>query len=175
MRQANFNPLLVKMRFFMYNCFEFGESDGLIGVVNSMADPMTPEGRSHQMSLVKSHDTKPETELKRLFWRLGFHYRYSNWSKLPGKPDLVFIKRKKVVFLHGCFWHRHETCHNGTRIPKSNVEFWVEKLNRNAEHDKDVYNQLAQLGWQYLIIWECEMKKSNYGALTARIRDFMAE
>lgn len=137
-----------------------------------MADPMTPEERSHQMSLVKNKNTKPEVELKHLFWKLGFHYRYSNWAKLPGKPDLVFIKRKKVVFLHGCFWHRHEGCPNA-RTPKSNVEFWTTKLDKNALRDQEVYSELTRLGWRFMIIWECEMKKSNRDSLVKRIIEFM--
>ena len=137
-----------------------------------MSDNMTREERSKQMALVKNKNTKPEVELKHLFWKLGYHYRYSNWSKLPGKPDLVFVKRKKVVFLHGCFWHRHPGCSN-TRLPKSNVEFWEKKLSQNVFHDSEVYKQLTQLGWEYLIIWECEMKKSNRTSLEKRIHLFM--
>ena len=130
-----------------------------------MADNMTKEERGKQMSLVKNKNTKPELELKHLFWTLGYHYRYSNWNKLPGKPDLVFLKRKKVVFLHGCFWHRHPGCPN-TRLPKS-------KLLKNVLHDEQVYAELEQLGWRYLIIWECEMKKSNRASLEERIHVFM--
>ena len=137
-----------------------------------MSDNMTREERRKQMALVKNKNTKPEVELKHLFWKLGYHYRYSNWSKLPGKPDLVFVKRKKVVFLHGCFWHRHPGCSN-TRLPKSNVEFWEKKLSQNVFHDREVYKQLTQLGWEYLIIWECEMKKSNRTSLEKRIHLFM--
>ena len=137
-----------------------------------MSDKMTREERGKQMALVKTKNTKPEVELKHLFWKLGYHYRYSNWSKLPGKPDLVFVKRKKVVFLHGCFWHRHPGCSN-TRLPKSNVEFWEKKLSQNVFHDREVYKQLTQLGWEYLIIWECEMKKSNRTSLEKRIHLFM--
>ena len=137
-----------------------------------MSDKMTREERGKQMALVKNKNTKPEVELKHLFWKLGYHYRYSNWSKLPGKPDLVFVKRKKVVFLHGCFWHRHPGCSN-TRLPKSNVGFWEKKLSQNVFHDREVYKQLTQLGWEYLIIWECEMKKSNRTSLEKRIHLFM--
>ena len=75
-----------------------------------MADNMTREERGKQMALIHNKNTKPELELKHLFWHLGYHYRYSNWKQLPGKPDLVFVGRKKVVFLHGCFWHRHPGC-----------------------------------------------------------------
>jgi DNA mismatch endonuclease (patch repair protein) len=107
-----------------------------------------------------------------LFWNLGYHYRYANWNKLPGKPDLVFVKRKRAVFLHGCFWHRHPGCPN-TRLPKSNIEFWENKLSKNVLHDELVYAELQKLGWSYLIIWECEMKKSNRALLENRIHLFM--
>lgn len=82
------------------------------------------------------------------------------------------MKRKKVVFLHGCFWHRHPSCPN-TRLPKSNIEFWENKLLKNVLHDEQVYAELEQLGWRYLIIWECEMKKSNRASLEERIHVFM--
>ena len=82
------------------------------------------------------------------------------------------MKRKKVVFLHGCFWHRHPGCPN-TRLPKSNIEFWENKLLKNVLHDEQVYAELEQLGWRYLIIWECEMKKSNRASLEERIHVFM--
>lgn len=138
-----------------------------------MADPMTPQERSKQMSLVKGKNTKPEVELKHLFWKLGYHYRYSNWHKLPGKPDLVFVNRKKVVFLHGCFWHRNPGCPN-TRLPKSNTAFWEQKLLGNAQHDHLVYKQLEKLGWDYLVVWECEVaKKSNRIELVRKIQEFM--
>lgn len=138
-----------------------------------MADSLTPQERSKQMARVKGKNTKPEVELKRLFWDLGYHYRYSNWSKLPGKPDLVYIKRKKAVFLHGCFWHRHTGCPNA-RIPKSNIPFWTQKLLGNSKHDQFVYAQLEELGWDYLVVWECEViKKSNRIMLERKIRQFM--
>lgn len=139
---------------------------------DSVADNMTKEERGKQMALVKNKNTKPEVELKHLFWNLGYHYRHANWNKLPGKPDLVFVKRKKAVFLHGCFWHRHPGCPN-TRLPKSNIEFWENKLSKNVLHDELVYAELQKLGWSYLIIWECEMKKSNRALLENRIHLFM--
>lgn len=86
--------------------------------------------------------------------------------------SLVFVGRKKVVFLHGCFWHRHPGCPN-TRLPKSNIEFWEKKLSQNVLHDKAVYEQLEHLGWNYMIIWECELKKSNRALLEEKIHLFM--
>ena len=140
--------------------------------VRVMADNMTREERGKQMALIHNKNTKPELELKHLFWHLGYHYRYSNWKQLPGKPDLVFVGRKKVVFLHGCFWHRHPGCPN-TRLPKSNIEFWEKKLSQNVLHDKAVYEQLEHLGWNYMIIWECELKKSDRAPVEEKIDLFM--
>lgn len=121
-----------------------------------MTDTISREQRSKVMALVRSKDTKPEMAVRRLVHRLGFRYRLHG-QKLPGKPDLVFKKRKKVIFVHGCFWHRHENCKQA-RLPKSNTEFWIEKLNQNKIRDDKSLGTLAQLGWKTLIIWECEIK-----------------
>lgn len=121
-----------------------------------MTDTISREQRSKVMALVRSKDTKPEMAVRKLVHRLGFRYRLHG-QKLPGRPDLVFKKRKKVIFVHGCFWHRHENC-NHARMPKSNTDFWIEKLNQNKIRDDKNVETLAQLGWENLIIWECEIR-----------------
>ncbi len=121
-----------------------------------MTDTISREQRSKVMALVRSKDTKPEMAVRKLVHRLGFRYRLHG-QKLPGRPDLVFKKRKKVIFVHGCFWHRHENCKHA-RMPKSNTEFWIEKLNQNKIRDDKNLETLAQLGWKSLIIWECEIR-----------------
>lgn len=121
-----------------------------------MTDTISREQRSKVMALVRSKDTKPEMAVRKLVHRLGFRYRLHG-QKLPGRPDLVFKKRKKVIFVHGCFWHRHENCKHA-RMPKSNTEFWIEKLNHNKIRDDKNLETLAQLGWKSLIIWECEIR-----------------
>jgi DNA mismatch endonuclease (patch repair protein) len=132
-------------------------------------DTLVPADRSKQMSRVKSKDSKPELLVRRLVHSLGFRYRLHR-KNLPGCPDLVFPARKKAIFIHGCFWHRHH-CALGNRIPKSNQEFWLTKLEANRARDIKVARQLAELGWAILIVWECETKDRN--ALQERILDFL--
>jgi DNA mismatch endonuclease (patch repair protein) len=106
------------------------------------------------MSRVRHKDTKPEWAVRRLLWALGFRYRLQG-KNLPGRPDVVFSKLKKVVFIHGCFWHRHLKC---GRTPKSRLEFWKAKLDANRARDLRNQRELKKLGWDYLVVWECELK-----------------
>lgn len=130
-------------------------------------DTLTPLERSQRMSRVRSKDTKPEWRVRRLLWGLGFRYRLHSRS-LPGRPDIVFPRRKKVVFVHGCFWHRHTKC---GRLPKSRLDFWEPKLREN--HLRDLRNQraLKKLGWEYFVVWECQLK--NTGSLGLKITKFL--
>ncbi|AOJ82443.1 very short patch repair endonuclease [Burkholderia sp. MSMB617WGS] len=121
------------------------------------------------MSRIKGKDTKPELIVRSLIHRMGYRYRLHR-KGLPGRPDLVFAKRRKAIFIHGCFWHRHEGCHLA-RLPKSRLDFWLPKLEANAARDKEVEQRLAELGWKVLTIWECEVKEEE--ALTSRIRAFL--
>ena len=134
---------------------------------------MTPAERSKQMSLVKAKNTKLEIEIKKIFWSLGYRYKLTNVGGLPGKPDIVFKRRKKVVFVHGCFWHRHECCRNN-RTPKSNTDFWLKKFEQNVKNDQYVYDALTRMGWRYMIIWECMLKKCDREKLLKRIDEFMS-
>ena len=115
--------------------------------------PVTPE-RSAQMALVRSLDTKPEMRVRRAAHKLGLRYRLHVRS-LAGCPDLVFPGRKAVLFVHGCFWHRHPGC-CATRTPKTRVGFWEEKFAQNIERDRRARRELRRLGWKVLTIWECE-------------------
>ncbi|MFO7904035.1 MAG: very short patch repair endonuclease [Planctomycetota bacterium] len=117
-------------------------------------DSLTSTQRSERMSRVKAKDTKPELRVRRLVHGLGYRYRLHK-RKLPGCPDLVFASRRKVIFVHGCFWHRHPGCRN-TRLPKSKLDFWKPKLEANRERDLRNQRLLRQLGWTYLVVWECE-------------------
>jgi DNA mismatch endonuclease, patch repair protein len=119
-------------------------------------DTLTPEERSERMSRVRSRDTKPEKLVRSLVHRMGYRYRLHR-SSLPGCPDLVFPGRKKVIFVHGCFWHRHPGCPN-TRMPKSRLDFWQLKLEENKRRDARNRRRLRNLGWQVLVIWECQVK-----------------
>lgn len=117
----------------------------------------TIEQRSEVMSRIRSKDTKPEMVVRRHLHALGFRFRLHS-SKLPGHPDIVLPKWHTVIFVNGCFWHRHEGCKTAT-MPKSNVEFWQAKFDRNVARDKKEHAALEAAGWHVIVIWECEVKK----------------
>lgn len=119
-------------------------------------DTVSKRKRSEVMGQVKSKDTTPEMLVRRLVHRMGYRYRLHR-KDLPGKPDLVFPGRKKVIFVHGCFWHRHQGCSN-TRTPKSRTNFWETKFQQNVERDRRVCDELQAMGWDFMIIWECQTK-----------------
>jgi DNA mismatch endonuclease (patch repair protein) len=121
-----------------------------------MSDVLTREQRRRNMAAIRSKNTKPEMVVRRLVHSLGFRFRLHR-SDLPGKPDLTFPKMRKVIFVHGCFWHMHD-CPYGRVSPKSNAEFWARKRQSNVERDNRAVEVLATLGWQMLIIWECETR-----------------
>ncbi|MGC1782069.1 MAG: very short patch repair endonuclease [Acidobacteriaceae bacterium] len=114
------------------------------------------ETRSRIMRAVKGKDTKPELVVRHLAYAMGYRYRLHR-KDLPGKPDLVFPKLRKVIFVHGCFWHGHN-CARGSRIPVQNREYWLEKIGRNRERDHGTIAALTELGWKITVLWECEVK-----------------
>lgn len=127
-----------------------------------MADTLTPEQRSERMSAIRAKDTKPELWVRRFLHNRGYRYRL-HLKDLPGKPDLVFPGRKKVIFVHGCFWHRHPDpdC-KLARLPKSRVEFWTNKLTGNRERDLVNQRRLSDAGWQFFVVWECQLRNSEH-------------
>jgi len=128
-------------------------------------DVMTCEKRSALMSRIRSRHTQPELIVRRLAHALGYRFRLHR-NDLPGTPDLVFSARKKAVFVHGCFWHRHSGCRYAS-TPKSNVDYWQSKFRVNVERDARVLRELLALGWSPLVIWECELL--DLEALTIRL------
>lgn len=120
-----------------------------------MVDRISPEKRSEIMSQIRSKDTGPEMIVRRMIYSLGYRYRLHS-KKLPGRPDMVFAGRKKVIFVHGCFWHGHEDCSRG-KPPKTQKSYWVPKLKANKARDKKNQDELNALGWRFLIIWQCEL------------------
>ena len=125
-----------------------------------MADVKTPEQRSRNMAAIKGKDTKPEMIVRKYLFSRGLRFRVQV-RKLPGKPDIVLPKYKTAIFVNGCFWHGHEGC-KYFRLPKSNVEFWKEKIERNIERDKESMQTLFDLGWKVVRVWECELRnKAN--------------
>jgi len=135
--------------------------------------PDVDPARSRQMSLVRGQDTKPEMVVRRLVHALRFRYRLYH-AQLPGKPDLVFPKRRKVIFVHGCFWHQHDDpeCWR-SRLPKSRLEFWIPKLRANTERDARDIATLQADGWDVMVIWECETRPRRIGKLRRRVAEFL--
>lgn len=127
------------------------------------------DDRSRTMRAVKSRDTGSEMIVRRLTHGMGYRYRLYCKS-LPGKPDLAFPSRRKAIFVHGCFWHQHQ-CPRGARSPKSNRDYWLPKLQRNQERDAMHQSHLRDLGWEILVIWECEL--INRSALCKKIKIFL--
>ena len=122
-----------------------------------MADHLSKEKRSWNMSQIHSKDTKIEVKVRKWLFSQGFRYR-KNVKNLPGKPDIVLPKYKTVIFVHGCFWHRHPGCKD-TTTPKTRTEFWQTKFDRNVENDKKHQAELEALGYKVVILWECEIEK----------------
>ena len=132
-------------------------------------DTLSPEERSKTMARVRSKNMRPELLVRKLVFALGYRYRL-HVRDLPGTPDLVFCSQKRVIFVHGCFWHRHANCALA-RMPKSRVDFWTQKLEGNRERDEKNNLALAREGWNILTIWECQQKDTAH--LEGRIRRFL--
>ena len=140
-------------------------------------DRLTPQQRHTNMAAIRSKDTKPEMIVRKGLWSRGFRYRL-NHKRLPGHPDLVLKKYRTCIFVNGCFWHGHNVTESRMsdvrgkmedviesseccKIPKTNREFWVEKIRRNKERDKEEQKKLAAMGWHCITVWECELKPSK--------------
>jgi DNA mismatch endonuclease, patch repair protein len=124
-----------------------------------MPDAFSKEKRSQIMASVRSIETKPEIFVRKFLFSKGFRYR-KNDKMLPGSPDIVLPKYKTVIFVHGCFWHGHKNC-KASVLPKSNIEYWVSKISSNMNRDKKKNLELKKLGWNVIIIWECQIKNSD--------------
>lgn len=130
-----------------------------------MADVHSPEKRSYNMSRIHAKGAKPEETVRKYLFSKGFRYR-KNAPLLPGKPDIVLPKYKTVVFVNGCFWHRHEGCKYFV-WPKNNAEFWRKKIMSNVERDNRNYSELKEKGWSVVVIWECELKDRRSETLSS--------
>lgn len=124
-----------------------------------MVDKFSKETRSYIMSRIRSKDTKPEILVRRYLFSRGLRFR-KNDKRYPGSPDIVLPRYNTVVFVHGCFWHRHEGCKYAT-MPKSNVEFWKKKFDKNKQRDERNHQELEEMGWNVITVWECELKKDK--------------
>lgn len=123
------------------------------------------------MGRIRAEGTSPELRVRKAAHRLGFRFRLHR-ADLPGKPDLVFPSLRKAIFVHGCFWHGHD-CARGARIPETNREYWLEKVRRNVERDRESVAELARKGWQVLVVWECQTHDN--GALCATLQAFLSD
>lgn len=121
-------------------------------------DTISKDHRSWNMSRIRSSNTKIEIEVRSWLFKEGFRFR-KNDKRYPGKPDVVLPKYKTVIFVNGCFWHRHEGCKYAT-TPKTRTDYWIDKFNRNIENDKKHKKQLEEMGWNVIVVWECELKKN---------------
>ena len=124
-----------------------------------MVDKFTKETRSYVMSQIKGKDTKPEIIVRKYLFSKGLRFR-KNDKRYPGSPDIVLPKYKTIVFVHGCFWHLHDGCKHAV-MPKSNVDYWKKKLYGNKERDKRNQEKLEEMGWNVIIVWECQLKKDK--------------
>lgn len=138
-------------------------------MVSKMTDTLTPSSRSALMSRIRGKDTKPELVVRSLLHRMGYRFRLHR-RDLPGSPDIVLPRLGVVVFVHGCFWHRHPRC-KGATSPKSNTNFWQNKFAANVERDKRNRRDLRRLGWKVMVVWECDLKKPE--RLQPRLRKFL--
>lgn len=120
-------------------------------------DVLTPQQRHKCMSRIRGKNTKPEMIVRKSAHKMGYRFRIHR-KDLPGKPDLVFPRLRKVIFVHGCYWHMHD-CQYGSVIPKTNTQFWQNKRQSNVDRDKKNMKALKKLGWKILVVWECKTKK----------------
>jgi DNA mismatch endonuclease, patch repair protein len=134
-----------------------------------MTDVLTRTQRSRNMAAIKSKDTKPEIAVRQLLHRIGYRYVLHD-GRLPGRPDLVFPGRRKIILVHGCFWHMHR-CRYGKVVPATNAGFWHEKRTRNVARDRATVKALANEGWRVLITWECQVR--NLPSLRDRLVAFL--
>lgn len=133
-------------------------------------DKLSKARRSENMRRIRSKNTSPELIVRKAVSALGYRFRLHS-KKLPGKPDLVFPKLKKAIFVHGCFWHQHKNCIDG-RLPKSRLGYWKPKLDKNVLRDRRNRRELKKLGWQTFVVWECQT--ANPERLPARLNKFLS-
>ncbi len=138
-----------------------------------MADTITPERRSEIMSHIKSKDTSIELMVRRYLFKLGYRYRV-NYKALPGKPDIVFTKKKIAIFIHGCYWHGHDCGSRYAHSSKSNKSYWGPKIQRTQQRDQEHIEALEYDGWNVIVLWECQLK-GNYNYILAQLVDLISK
>jgi len=138
-----------------------------------MTDVLTPEQRKRKMASIRGRDPRPEKSVRSMLHRIGYRYRL-HLADLPGKPDLVFPKLRKIIFVHGCFWHMHG-CKYGKVAPATNKAFWRAKRLSNVRRDKKNLAALRRANWQVSVVWECSIKKRDQDALRDRLVRFLGD
>ena len=136
-----------------------------------MTDRLTPAQRHRCMSHIRSRNTQPEIKVRRWLWRHGYRYRLCVKS-VPGRPDIVMRKYRTAIFVNGCFWHGHDGC---CKIPQTNRDFWVNKIRRNQERDRQNYRVLWENGWQVIVVWECQLKPKRLEQTMLRVELLLNE
>jgi len=139
-----------------------------------MTDVFTQEKRSEIMRKIGPKGSRPEKQLRSMVHRMGYRFRLHG-QDLPGKPDIVLPKHHKVIFMNSCFFHGHRGCSRGQSRPSTNAEKWAVKIEGNRRRDIRDHRRLRRMGWDYLVVWQCEIKKGNEDRLRARIRKFLEE
>jgi len=139
-----------------------------------MTDHLSSVDRSENMSRIRGKNTAPELVVRRLLHRLGFRFRLHR-KDIPGKPDIILPKYKTAIFVHGCYWHRHDGCARGQSVPSTNKSFWLTKFGMNMKRDAKVAKMLADTGWRRLVVWECEVKPSKMDLLEERLRQELTD
>lgn len=134
-----------------------------------MTDVVSPETRSRMMAGIRGRDTKPELIVRRALHAMGYRYRLHDRA-LPGRPDLVFPSRRSVLFVHGCFWHRHD-CALGRPQPANNAAFWADKLQGNVRRDREARERLQAMGWRVGVVWECQIRQGTWSEAVIRFLD----
>ncbi len=132
-------------------------------------DKLTKEDRSWNMSRIRAKNTKPEMLVRRLLHRAGFRFRIHN-RKLPGNPDIVLPRFRTVIFVHGCYWHRHPGCREAT-IPRTNQDYWLPKFERTVQRDREAQQELLAHGWKVILLWECEIERANSDEMVAMLTE----
>lgn len=136
-----------------------------------MSDRLSPEERSSHMRLIRGRNTGPEVRVRQALHRMGYRFRLHRRG-LPGSPDIVLLRKRLAIFVHGCFWHQHPGCRLA-RLPKSRLDYWLPKLDRNAARDAEAVNALQEMGWRTIVIWECQTVDRD--ALVERLRRGLEE
>jgi DNA mismatch endonuclease, patch repair protein len=134
-------------------------------------DRLSKQHRSWNMSRIRGRDTKPEMAVRSLLHRMGFRFRL-HVEDLPGRPDILLPKHQAAVFVHGCFWHRHKGC-RFAYLPKSRTAFWTQKFKENVERDRNTHAALSRLGWNVIVVWECELRDEE--TLAERLESELAD